>query len=99
MRHFEFSEGRTDHKGYFKDGKHYDSKEAYEAAMAGEQLDEENIPDLEIGDEIKTGKFRNVKAEIKDFKTDDNGQPVVKTNKGDKKAYSFRVSKLEKKDK
>jgi hypothetical protein len=51
--------------------------------------------DLEVGDEIKVGKFRNSKATVKGFKKDDHNQPVVKTDKGDKKAYSFRVSKLE----
>lgn len=60
-----------------------------------ELIEESNIPDLEVGDEIKTGKFRNSKTTVKGFKKDSNGQPVVKTGKGDKKAYSFRVSKLE----
>ena len=88
MRANEFiKEGRTEYKGYFgKDGKRYDTKE---------ECDEANIPDLEVGDEIKVGKYRNVKTDIKDFKTDDNGQPVVKTGKGDRKAYGFKVSKLE----
>ena len=81
------TEGRAEHKGYFgKDGKRYTTKE---------ECDEANIPDLEVGDEIKVGKFRNSKTNVKGFKKDDNGQPVVKTGKGDKKAYSFRVSKLE----
>jgi len=88
MRANEFiTEGRAEYKGYFgKDGKRYDTKE---------ECDEANIPDLEVGDEIKVGKFRNSKTNVKGFKKDDNGQPVVKTGKGDKKAYSFRVSKLE----
>lgn len=87
MRYSEIKEGRTDFKGYYdKNGKRYDTKE---------EFDENNIPDLDVGDEIKTGKFRNVKTTVKGFKKDDKGQPVVKTGKGDRKAYSFRVSKLE----
>jgi hypothetical protein len=50
--------------------------------------------DLEIGDEILIGKYRNKKAIIKEFGKDDLGQPTVKTNKGTRSMYGFRVSKL-----
>ena len=50
--------------------------------------------ELEIGDEILMGKFRNKKAIIKDFGTDKLGQPTVKTDKGERAMYAFRVQKL-----
>jgi len=40
-----------------------------------------DLPDLETGDELMVGKFKNRKAEVKGFKTDDHGQPVLKTTK------------------
>lgn len=54
-----------------------------------------NPPSISVGDEVKVGKFKNRKAEVEGFKTDDNGQPVLKTTKGDQKLYKPRVSKLE----
>lgn len=50
--------------------------------------------ELEIGDEILMGKFRNKRAIIKDFGSDKYGQPTVKTNKGERSMYSFRVQKM-----
>ena len=49
---------------------------------------------LEIGDEILIGKFKNVPAVIKEFSTDKNNQPTVKTNKGVRSLYNFRIKKL-----
>jgi hypothetical protein len=40
------------------------------------------------------GRFRNVIAKIKDISIDENGQPVIITNKGPKKLFSCRLSKL-----
>ena len=40
------------------------------------------------------GKFKNRKAEVKGFKTDDKGQPVLKTTKGDQKLFKPRITKL-----
>ena len=54
-----------------------------------------NPPSIDVGDEVKVGKFRNVKAIVKGFKKDDHNQPVLKTNKGDKKLFSLRLSKLQ----
>ena len=54
--------------------------------------------DLEVGDTILTGKFKNKKVEVKDFGTDKNGQPTV----NGKPMLSFRIEKLmpnKKKDK
>lgn len=53
-------------------------------------------PTLTIGDEIKVGRFKNRKAIIKGFTTDDHQQPILKTNKGDQKLFKPRISKLEK---
>ena len=52
-------------------------------------------PSIKKGDEVKVGKFKNRKAEVKGFDTDDHGQPVLKTTKGDQKLFKPRISKLE----
>ena len=59
------------------------------------EADEYQPPVIRKGDEVKVGKFKNRKAEVTGFKTDDNGQPVLKTNKGDQKLFKPRISKLE----
>ena len=51
-------------------------------------------PTIEVGDDILVGKFKNRKAKVKGFKTDDHNQPVLKTNKGDQKLFKPRVVKL-----
>ena len=48
---------------------------------------------LEIGDEILMGRFKNKPATIKGFGTDDKNQPTVLTDKGEIKMYKFRVKK------
>lgn len=53
------------------------------------------LPDLEVGDEVLVGKFKNRKATIKGFDTDKNNQPVLKTDKGEHKLFKPRISKLE----
>jgi hypothetical protein len=63
-----------------------------------ELLDTLKLPDLEVGDELKVGKFKNRKAIIKGFTTDDNNQPVAKTTKGDQKIFKPRIVKLMKKE-
>ncbi len=50
--------------------------------------------DVEIGDEVLMGKFRNKRALVKGFGTDKNNQPTIKTTKGERAMYSFRLSKL-----
>tara|TARA_B100000809_G_scaffold2447_1_gene2816 strand:- start:40 stop:243 length:204 start_codon:yes stop_codon:yes gene_type:complete len=52
------------------------------------------LPSIEIGDEILVGKFKNRKATITGFTTDDNNQPVLKTTKGDQKLFKPRIVKL-----
>ena len=55
---------------------------------------EDNQPKLNVGDMILIGKYRNRAATIKGFETDKNNQPLVKTNKGTRSLYRFRVNKL-----
>ena len=54
---------------------------------------------LKVGDSIELGRFKNVTSKIKDIKKDAHGQPVIVTSKGDKKALTFRLKKLEPKTK
>ena len=54
---------------------------------------------LKVGDRIELGRFKNVSAKIKNIKKDSHGQPVIVTSKGDKKALTFRLKKLEPKAK
>ena len=49
---------------------------------------------IDVGDTILVGRFKNKKAVVKGFETDDKNQPVVITNKGKYKLYSFRVEKF-----
>jgi|TARA_R110002074_G_scaffold243996_2_gene415761 hypothetical protein len=57
------------------------------------------LPSIEIGDEILVGKFKNRKAVVTGFATDENNQPVLKTTKGDQKLFKPRIVKLMNKDK
>jgi len=50
--------------------------------------------EINVGDTVEVGRFRNVTARIKDISIDENGQPVIITNKGPKKLFSYRLSKL-----
>ena len=54
---------------------------------------------IEIGDIILTGKFKNKRAEVEAFGKDKNNQPTVKTNKGEISLYKFRIQKLMPKEK
>src|SRR5690348_3745913 len=58
------------------------------------EADSLDLPKLEVGDTLLVGKFKNRKAEITGFDTDDNGQPVAKTTKGDQKIFKPRIAKL-----
>jgi|TARA_B100000902_G_scaffold190300_1_gene181950 hypothetical protein len=51
--------------------------------------------ELKIGDKLDVGKFRNVRTVITDITVDDHGQPVIHTDKGERKALSFRLRKLD----
>jgi|TARA_B110000444_G_scaffold230476_1_gene237728 hypothetical protein len=65
--------------------------------MAGVKMKIKDIlqlPNIEIGDEILVGKFKNRKATVTGFAVDDNNQPVLKTTKGDQKLFKPRIVKL-----
>ena len=49
---------------------------------------------IRVGDKVEVGRFRNVTAKIKAIELDNNGQPVIITNKGAKKLLSCRLVKL-----
>ena len=49
---------------------------------------------IRVGDLVEVGRFRNVSTKIKKIELDNNGQPVIITNKGAKKLLSWRLSKL-----
>ena len=49
---------------------------------------------IRVGDLVEVGRFRNVSTKIKKIELDNNGQPVIITNKGAKKLLSCRLPKL-----
>jgi|TARA_B100000029_G_scaffold283824_1_gene277545 hypothetical protein len=51
--------------------------------------------EFKVGDKIDVGKFRNVRTTITNITLDDYGQPVIHTSKGDRKALTFRLNKLD----
>ena len=46
--------------------------------------------DIEVGDVILTGRFKNKRTVVKDIGVDENGQPTV----NGMKALNFRIEKL-----
>jgi hypothetical protein len=52
------------------------------------------LPALAVGDILLVGKFKNRKATITGFSTDENNQPVAQTDKGDHKIFKPRIAKL-----
>jgi len=57
-------------------------------------LQELKLPDLETDDTLLVGKWKNRRAVVKGFDTDEHGQPIAKTNKGDQPIFKGRVAKL-----
>jgi hypothetical protein len=51
--------------------------------------------EISVGDYVAVGRFRNVTTQIKDITVDDHGQPIIHTNKGPKKLFNCRLTKLE----
>ena len=49
---------------------------------------------IKLGDEVEVGRFRSVTTKMKAIELDNNGQPVIITNKGAKKLLSCRLVKL-----
>ena len=52
------------------------------------------LPTIEVGDTLYGGRFKNVKMEVTGFGKDKHNQPIVKTNKGKKNIFKFRLGKL-----
>jgi hypothetical protein len=52
------------------------------------------LPSLAIGDVLLVGKFKNRRATITGFSSDENNQPVAQTDKGDQKIFKPRIAKL-----
>lgn len=68
--------------------------EAPQQAPAKSDDDTLKLPDLNVGDTLLVGKFKNRAAEIKGFDKDEKGQPVAQTTKGDQKIFKPRIAKL-----
>jgi hypothetical protein len=69
----------------------YWSKRAANESAEQEQLD---LPAIEVGDSILTGKFKNRKATVTGFGKDKHGQPILHTTKGDQQLFKPRIAKL-----
>jgi hypothetical protein len=52
------------------------------------------LPKLAVGDVLLVGKFKNRRAIITGFSSDENNQPVAQTDKGDQKIFKPRIAKL-----
>jgi hypothetical protein len=52
------------------------------------------LPRLAVGDVLQVGKFKNRKATITGFSSDENNQPVAQTDKGEHKIFKPRIAKL-----
>jgi hypothetical protein len=52
------------------------------------------LPSLAVGDVLLVGKFKNRRATIIGFSSDENNQPVAQTDKGDQKIFKPRIAKL-----
>jgi hypothetical protein len=52
------------------------------------------LPQLAVGDVLLVGKFKNRKATITGFSSDENNQPVAQTDKGEQKIFKPRIAKL-----
>lgn len=52
------------------------------------------LPKLAVGDVLLVGKFKNRKATITGFSSDENNQPVAQTGKGEHKIFKPRIAKL-----
>ena len=53
-------------------------------------ISEALVLDLEVGDVILTGKFKNKRTVVKDIGTDELGQPTI----NGKRVLNFRIEKL-----
>jgi tRNA nucleotidyltransferase (CCA-adding enzyme) len=78
------------HENVYRDIFSYTNKK-YPTVIGEAKL---SLPDLETGDELMVGKFKNRKATIKDFTKDKHNQPVAVTDKGEQQIFKGRVKKL-----
>lgn len=58
------------------------------------EADSLELPDIEVGDTVFVGKFKNRRAEVKGFSKDERNQPVLKTTRGEQKLFKPRIEKL-----
>lgn len=64
----------------------------YEKKKEKKDLNKTYSAELEKGDEVLIGKYRNKEAEIKGFSKDKHNQPVMHTTKGTRKVHAFRIA-------
>jgi hypothetical protein len=60
------------------------------SSITGNRVSESDTldtPNIDVGDEVKVGKFKNRKATVTGFEKDSHGQPVLKTDKGDHQLF------------
>lgn len=57
-------------------------------------FEKDGYPQISIGDEILMGKFKNKRATVTGFGTNEKGQPTLKTTKGEVDLYNVRIAKL-----
>ena len=50
--------------------------------------------DINVGDTIMVGKFKNVPVKVVDIELDEHGQPVIVSNSGKKHLLNCRIDKL-----
>ena len=84
-------------KGKHKEGTKVKGGVRVNNCVADESVDEASTyqpPAIDVGDEVRVGKFKNRKAEVTGFTTDKNNQPVLKTDKGDQQLFKPRIAKL-----
>jgi hypothetical protein len=64
-----------------------------------EILMEYDNSDIDVGDMVLVGRFKNRRAIVKGFTHDKNNQPQVITTKGTYSLYRFRINKIMPEDK
>ena len=71
----------------------FEEKNIEQTNIETEKAETIDVPEIKVGDQIGTGKWKNKKAEVKGSRVDDDGQVFLKTNKGDKRLFSFKQIK------
>ncbi|MHA1302079.1 MAG: DNA polymerase ligase N-terminal domain-containing protein [Candidatus Heimdallarchaeaceae archaeon] len=52
------------------------------------------LPEMKEGDTLLGGRFKNIKMKLEGIGKDKKNQPTIKTDKGERKALTFRMEKL-----